>query len=198
MNAPETSTFVDDQREWHRIDDRLLLEYRLAGEPATSAEASFSQQETADAITTFITKSTQDLLAHDQLSEHELLLVPWLRKIDWVLELMLHKLSRLSGEGLAVPRMTDVTISGGGISFTAMRGFQVGDHLDLRLILPPFTPIQAVAEVTGVRPLHGHAHACRLAAQFIAISADDRERLIRHILHRQAERLRTRHSIERE
>ncbi|MES4786804.1 MAG: hypothetical protein C4294_14355, partial [Nitrospiraceae bacterium] len=112
-----------------------------------------SEQETAEAITTFLAQSTQDLLAHDQAGEGESLLVPWLRKIDWVLELMLHTLVRLSGEGLAMPQLTDVNISGEGISFNTARCFQEGDHLDLRLILPPFTPIQAVVEAIRVSPL---------------------------------------------
>ena len=123
------------------------------------------------------------------------MLVPWLKKIDWVMESILQRLVRISKEGIVLPQLTEVNISGGGISFTAPRQFTEGDLLDLRVILPPFTAIQARVVITRVAELEneqgrGHWYT---GTRFQQISQDDHECLIRHILHVQAERLRARH-----
>ena len=110
MPDPKQSFAVDDRREWLRIDDTLLLEYRVVGEPyvPTSGPDAAAAEET---ITTFISKPTNDLLAFAQLHEGEALLVPWLKKIDWVLEAVLHRLVRMSKETIQLPRLTEVNIS---------------------------------------------------------------------------------------
>ena len=72
MPDPKQSFAVDDRREWLRIDDTLLLEYRVVGEPyvPTSVPDAAAVEET---ITTFISKPTNDLLAFAQLHEGEAL-----------------------------------------------------------------------------------------------------------------------------
>jgi c-di-GMP-binding flagellar brake protein YcgR len=118
-------------------------------------------------------------------------LAPWLLKIDWTLELMLKTLRRLSKDGVSIPQLTDVNISAAGVRFHTGQPFAEGDRLALQLILPPFTPIRTIAQVTRVLP--GHSPDEReLATQFVEINEDDRERLIRHILQVEAERLRAR------
>ena len=53
MPDPKQSFAVDDRREWLRIDDTLLLEYRVVGEPyvPTSVPDAAAAEET---ITTFL------------------------------------------------------------------------------------------------------------------------------------------------
>jgi PilZ domain len=194
MPEPKKAAVIDDRREWLRIEDCLFLEYRLAGE--LSCPVSLPQDRAAEElITTFISKPTEDLLATHP-HEAESVLVPWLKKIDWVLESMLQRLVRMSKEGIALPQRLDVNISGGGISFTTPRRFQEQDELDLRVILPPFTPIQARVEVTRVTQAasDGSTAGWYTATRFIQITQDDHECLIRHILHVQAEQLRARHA----
>jgi hypothetical protein len=192
MPDPKQSFAVDDRREWLRIDDTLLLEYRVVGEPyvPTSGPDAAAAEET---ITTFISKPTNDLLAFAQLHEGEALLVPWLKKIDWVLEAVLHRLVRMSKETIQLPRLTEVNISGGGVSFSLPRRLQAGDQLDLHIILPPFSAIQARVDVMHATPVDGKGGAWWTGTCYTQISQDDHECLIRHILHVQAERLRARH-----
>jgi len=188
-----------------RIDDRLLMEYWPVGETAERS-ADQPRQEVDEAITDFITRPTTDLLAHgsareaDQADLVESRLGPWLMKVDWALELILKAVARMSPQGLALPRLLNVNISGGGICFEASRPFQEGDQLELRLILPPFVPVHTVAEVVRAEPAQQERPASSeaparytVAARFTSISAEDRERLIRHILRLQAERIRARH-----
>lgn len=197
MHEPKRAAAVDDRREWLRIDDCLFLDYQLVGE--MSCPVSIAGDRAAEElISTFITKPTEDLLASVHFGETESVLVPWLKKIDWVLESILQRLVRMSKEGIALPKRTDVNISGGGISFASSRRFQEQDQLDLRIILPPFTPIQARVEITRVIAMQGERHTgdWYTATRFLQLTQDDHECLIRHILHIQAERLRARHAMQ--
>jgi hypothetical protein len=197
MHEPKRAAVVDDRREWLRIDDCLFLEYQLVGEVSCPIVIP-ADRAAEELIATFISKPTEDLLAAAHLNAAESVTVPWLKKIDWVLEAILQRLVRISKEGIALPRLTAVNISGGGISFVSSRRFQEGDQLDLRLILPPFTPIQTRVMVTRVTPMEGEngkAGWCT-GTRYVQIDQDDHECLIRHILHIQAERLRARHATQ--
>jgi c-di-GMP-binding flagellar brake protein YcgR len=63
--------------------------------------------------------------------------------------------------------------------------------LTLKLILPPFTPVNTTAKVIRTSPLTG-APGYLIATQYIELSPDDQEHIIRHIIQTQAERLRAR------
>lgn len=196
MHQPQKAVLIDDRREWLRIDDRLFLEYRLVGDAGDPVIIP-ADRAAEELIATFITKPTEDLLAAARLDHGESIVVPWLKKIDWVLEAILHRLVQVSKAGIALPRLTSVNISGGGISFLSPRQFQEGDQLDLRLILPPFTPIQTKVAITRVIPMEESGKAAwSTGTRYIQINQEDHERLIRHILHIQAERLRARHATQ--
>jgi hypothetical protein len=182
----------DDRREWLRIDDRLLLEYRLAGEPPETPLPA-ELRATEESVTAAIAKPTTDLLARSGEALQDSLLVPWLKKIDWLLELTLKTLATTHPQGVAMARVTEVNLSGGGVSFMAQRNLEVGQDLVVKLILPPFTPIVTIARVIRVRPSR-RGDGFEIATQFTSISPDDQESLIRHILTTQAERLRARRS----
>jgi hypothetical protein len=197
MHEPKKAVVVDNRREWLRIDDCLFLEYQLVGEISCPVSIP-SGRAAEEMITTFIRKPTEDLLATAHFHDAKSMLVPWLKKIDWVLESILQRLVRVSKEGISLPKRTDVNISGGGISFAIPRRFQEKDQLDLRIILPPFTPIQARVEITRVTAMEGEQETSDwyTATRFMQITQDDHECLIRHILHIQAERLRARHAMQ--
>jgi hypothetical protein len=179
---------TDERREWIRIEDTLLLEYRLSAE---SVEASSREQPpvTPDVIAAAVGKPTVDLLARsgDALRESELL--PWVMKVDWLMEVALKTLAKAHPGCMEIARMTHVNISGGGVSFISPRPFAVGDRLVLKVILPPFTPIHTVAEVVRSTP-NPEGQGIWLATEFVDLKTDDQEHLIRYIIHTQAERLR--------
>jgi c-di-GMP-binding flagellar brake protein YcgR len=124
----------NDRRESFRINDHLLLEYWLEGEPCPSLPLKYP--------------------------------------------------------GLA---STDVNISGTGIAFYSSRSFQVGDQLEIRIILPPFVPIRLKAEVLRVQPGKEDLQGYFIAGRFISISYEDREHIIRHILKVQKKQLQERY-----
>jgi hypothetical protein len=193
MPSPSTNitkVSPDERREWIRIDDRVLLEYRLVTDQA-EGPAPGIPPASDDAITAAIAKPTSDLLfrSGEQLAQSPLL--PWIMKVDWLLEVMVKTLAKMHPEGIVIAQVADVTLSGGGIGFLSQRKFAVDDLLRLKIILPPFTPIHTTARVIrSTTAKDGIQYD--IATEYIELSPDDQEHLIRHIIQTQAERLRAR------
>ncbi|MCP9470676.1 MAG: PilZ domain-containing protein [Nitrospira sp.] len=184
----------EDRREWIRIEDKLLLEYRLEGEQ-DKTPASGRETVTDEMIAAAVEKPTTELLARSGDVLAQAALVPWIMKVDWLLEVILKTLAKSSPGCMELARVTDVNISGGGIGFVASQRFNAGDRLALRVILPPFTPIQVAAKVIRSSP-DPQGRGFVLAAEFIDLGADEQDSLIRYVLQTQAERLRTRRKDE--
>ena len=185
-----TKTLSDERREWIRIDDRVLLEYQLLAETVDVPTPGLPPA-THEAITAAIAKPTTDLLLRsgEQLAQSPLL--PWMMKVDWLLEVILKTLAKMHTEGIPMAQIADVTLSGGGIGFPSPLQFAAGDMLRLKIILSPFIPIHTTTRVIrSTRAKDGINFD--IATEFIQLSPDDQEHLIRHIIHTQAERLRGR------
>jgi len=184
-----TNSLSDERREWIRIDDRVILEYRLLTDSAE--EPSRSLPVSNEAIAAVIAKPTADLLLRngEQLAESPLL--PWIMKVDWLLEVIVQALAKMQPQGIAIAQVADVTLSGGGIGFLSPQKFAVDDLLKLKIVLPPFTPIHATARVIR-STLAKDGIQYDIATEFTELRPDDQEHLIRHIIQAQAERLRAR------
>lgn len=184
-----TKSSSDERREWIRIDDRVILEYRLLTDPAEGPTRGLPVSN--EAIAAVIAKPTSDLLLRsgEQLAESPLL--PWIMKVDWLLEVIVKALAKMQPEGIAIAQVADVTLSGGGIGFLSPQKFAVDDLLKLKIILPPFTPIHTTARVIR-SALAKDGIQFDIATEFTELSPDDQEHLIRHIIQAQAERLRAR------
>jgi len=185
-----TNSLSDERREWIRIEDRVLLEYRLLTDQADGPTPGIPPVSD-EAISAVIAKPTSDLLLRsgDQLAESPLL--PWIMKVDWLLEILVKQLAKMQPEGMTIAQVADVTLSGGGIGFISPRHFAVDDTLSLKVILPPFIPIHTTARVIrSIQAKDGINYD--IATEFIQLNPDDQEHLIRHIIQAQAERLRSR------
>jgi hypothetical protein len=189
-SSSRTKPLSDERREWVRIDDRVLLEYRLLTDPAEGPTPGIPPV-TDEAISAVIGKPTSDLLLRsgEQLAESPLL--PWIMKVDWLLEVIVKTLAKMHPEGIAIAQVADVTLSGGGIGFLSPRPFAVNDMLRLKMVLSPFTPIHTTARVIR-STLAKDGINYDIATEFIQLKEDDQEHLIRHIIQMQAERLRSR------
>ncbi|MGB3398101.1 MAG: PilZ domain-containing protein [Nitrospira sp.] len=183
----------DERREWLRIDDRLLLEYRRYDEPAEAMNAHLAPA-TEDTIATAVSKPTLDLLVRGGETFAGSPLLPWVSKIDWMLETILKALVKSHPGSVAIARLTDVDISAGGLGFDTPREFQADDLLMLKIILPPFSMIEATARIIRVTPAERDSTGYQVATQFVELGGDEQELIIRHILQVQAERLRARKS----
>lgn len=190
QSLKESSLAVDERREWIRVDDHLLMEYRLTSESADAPQPS-TPPLTDEMIAAAVGKPTADLLARsgDALATSPLL--PWIMKVDWLMEVLLRGMAHMQPDSIAIARLTEVNISGGGISFVSPRSFQPSDLLTLKLILPPFTPVNTTAKVIRTSPLTG-GPGYLIATQYVELAPDEQEHIIRHIIQTQAERLRAR------
>lgn len=184
-----TKSSSDERREWIRIDDRVILEYWLLTDPDEGPTRGLPVGN--EAIAAVIAKPTFDLLLRngEQLAESPLL--PWIMKVDWLLEVIVKALAKMQPDGIAIAQVADVTLSGGGIGFLSPQKFAVDDLLKLKIILPPFTPIHTTARVIR-SALAKDGMQYDIASEFTDLTPDDQEHLIRHIIQAQAERLRAR------
>jgi hypothetical protein len=146
---------------------------------------------TPELISSAVTKPTADLLARTGESLIDSAVLPWIMKVDYMLEVILNSLAISQPSSVTMARPTDVNLSGGGVGFASARDLAVGDQLAIKLILPPFRLIQALVKVTRSVP-QADGQGFAIATEFVELKADDQEHLIRHILHTQAERLRAR------
>jgi PilZ domain-containing protein len=178
----------DEHREWVRVDDHLLLEYRLVSDRADVPPPGLPPV-TQEMVAAAVGKPTADLLARSGEMLAGSPLLPWIMKVDWLLEVMLKAMAAQHPECMAIARMTEVNISGGGISFVSPRRFAAGDRLAMKVILPPFTPVQTIAQVIRSDANDG---GFLIATQFENLPEDDQDHIVRHVIQLQAERLRAR------
>lgn len=186
----DASLATDERREWIRVDDHLLMEYRLASESADAPQPD-TPPLTDDMIAAAVGKPTADLLARSGEALAASPLLPWIMKVDWLMEVLLRGMAHMQPDSISLARLTEVNISGGGISFVSPRPFKPADLLTLKLILPPFTPVHTTAKVIRTSPLSG-APGYLIATQYVDLTPDHHEHIIRHIIQTQAERLRAR------
>ncbi|MFN3681277.1 MAG: flagellar brake protein [Nitrospira sp.] len=187
------TTASEDRREWVRVVDDLLLEYRL--DNGADGKAVTTERTTDDMIAAAVEKPTAELFAQSGEDLAGTALMPWIMKVDWLLEVILKTLARVHPGCMELAKVTTVNISGGGIGFVAPQQFNIGDRLALRVILPPFTPIQVAARVIRSSP-DPQGRGFALAAEFVDLGADEQDRLIQYILQTQAEQLRSRRKGE--
>jgi len=190
-SAPSSSV-ADERREWIRIDDRVLMEYRVLTETGTAVPVE-AISATPEMISAVVTQPTADLLARTGESLIGSPVLPWIMKVDYVLEVILNSLAMTHPASVTMARPTDVNLSGGGMGFVSLREFTAGDQLAIKMILPPFRLIQALVKVIRSVP-QADGLEFAVATEFVDLKPDDQEYLIRHILHAQAERLRARRS----
>lgn len=179
----------DERREWIRIEDQLLLEYHPISE--SPQQASWMPSVTDEAIATAVGKPTADLVARSGEMLGQSVLLPWMMKIDYLMEVLLKSVAHTQPNSVAIAQLTPVNISGGGISFTSARPFDEQETLALKIILPPFTPIHTVAKVIRTIPL-SRERGYTIATEFVDLAPDSQEHIIRYIIQTQAERLRAR------
>jgi hypothetical protein len=188
-SVPSTSA-TDERREWIRIDDRVLMEYRMLAETGAAVPVD-ATNATPEMISAVVTQPTVDLFARAGESLIDSPVFPWIMKVDYLLEVILNSLAISHPASVTMARPMDVNLSGGGVGFVASREFTAGEQLAIKMILPPFRLIQTLTKVIRSVP-QADGHGFAIATEFIDLKADDQEHLIRHILHTQAERLRAR------
>ena len=90
----------------------------------------------------------------------------------------------LGSEDLSLQETQLVNISGSGISFLSDEPYDIGDSVEITFVLHPvFMMINTSAKVITCDALEASGY--RLAIEFINLSEDDRDLLIRHVVKKQ-------------
>lgn len=165
------------------MDDRVLLEYWLANEASPSSERfrRFSQ------IPLSISPEAGEGAKLDPL------VIQWMSKIEWTLDAILRTLEDQATARPNAARLMDVNVSGEGVRFLPDRPLATGDVVDLRMVLPPFVVVEARGEVLQMRSETGPESSQPVIVRFTDIAEENREKIIRYVVQRQAELQRRHH-----
>jgi hypothetical protein len=191
----------DERREFFRIKDRVVLEYRAITAAEMECVLLRIRDEVPDRFTTaasFAGSSRQmkHLLQNlsGQSPDLALCLQTLDKKINLLAQLLVAETMRVEGACLR-----EVSLSAGGMAFNAERELTPGELLETRLVLfPSMTGILAVARVVSCE-WRGEVNGgmpWRLAVEYEYIREPDRDLLIKHLLTLQAEMLRARREQE--
>ncbi|MEM7465754.1 MAG: PilZ domain-containing protein [Pseudomonadota bacterium] len=188
----------EDRRKYFRIQDSVMIRYRVISEVLEEsahrdAELNQIKIETARAALFGIETDFQELCGNLALEQ------PATADVLQMLNRKINLLERvISGQVLhASPSSFDnlqhetklVDLSGGGMSFTADHRVESDARLIIDLVLlPSHDPMRVFGKIVHCQPVLEDQY--RLGVEFTEISNQDRERLVRHTLQRQAEQIR--------
>ncbi|MGZ9151461.1 MAG: hypothetical protein ACXW4C_11455, partial [Nitrospira sp.] len=82
-SVPST-TATDERREWIRIDDQVLMEYRVVAETGAIGPVE-ATNATPEMISAVVTQPTVDLFARAGESLIDSPVLPWIMKVDYLL-----------------------------------------------------------------------------------------------------------------
>ncbi len=177
-----------ERREFFRIKDRLLVEFRQV-----DYEESIALQEglhrsglLTESLEQIKPRHTNAVFVRDDVYEYLELMD---RKLNTILDLLARR------DGLFHSKYVDVVVSGSGIKYASDIRLDEGAFLELRIGLP-FSPGQRIA-VLGrvVRTIRRHNEdkdEWETAISFVAINEKDRDVLVNYIFSKERETLRAR------
>ncbi|UAW96974.1 PilZ domain-containing protein [Halopseudomonas nanhaiensis] len=177
----------DDKRDFFRIQDTLVLDYRRV--PGPDVDAEFAEHSPLLGLLSDLHRldyESQHLLR--QIAERDRALANYLKVINKRIDLIGKAVSLQLGEESGNP--TKVTLSEGGMAFDSSEAIEPGTWLALRMVLQP-TPLglAVTACVIRCKPLSGSA-GWNIAVSFDGLDDQQRQLLARHILQKQAQDIR--------
>ncbi len=184
-----------DRRSHYRIKDEVVFQYRRI--PETSCER-LIERLSDDLPNAFSIKARFEALSQrmipvlKQIEASAPAVARYLCLFDQKLELLAESLMKNELGNTLDADPVEVDISAGGIAFGTDVPLEPGTLLELRLLLlPSLVGIQAYGRVVYCKP-DGGAASHRVGVRYECILEEDRDLIARHVLHRDAERLRQR------
>lgn len=183
-----------ERRENFRVNDEILLDYRRLSRPEVELRR---QQYTRDAPSAFalvpeMNELRQQTAILRRQAEQESAVIARLiehldRKLDRVIGvLMVHEL------GSRCPAPVAVDIGADGMGFGTTEVFEVGQALDMRVMMPATgLGLHTFAQVVRCGE-SGKRNGFNVGVQFQFLRSYDREVLVQHLLQRQSMLLRQR------
>jgi len=179
-----------ERREYFRVDDSVLLDYRLLGEGEPPDPGDREEPGRFTVMADFAAKSRHmHRLAH-RIRRQSADLARYLELLDD----KLNTLARLcvdQATGDMDRSARPVSLSAGGIRFRAGSALAAGALLELRMVLlPSRTGLMVRARVVHCQPADPEGEfPYQVGVEFEDLREVDRELLVRHLLGRQARHL---------
>ena len=186
----------DERREYFRIDDEVALDYRLIDSDEVDRLLEKIRSQLVDRFTaassfTATTRQMMNLIHKVQAQSPEL--ARCLQAIDQKLNMIAQLfVSEEIKENKQDTR--EVNLSAGGVAFRAQHEIPVGSLLELRMVLfPSLVGILTISRVIHCERLNdsNSQFPWQLAVEYEHLKETDRELLVRHIMARETEQLRS-------
>lgn len=185
-----------DRREFFRINDTVVVDYKVIAKDNVANVARHIAQATDDneGNEKAQLRAIQNAFSHlvEQINHHDREVARALRMLDEKINLVAQSVKRYHNP-VNPDDLTEANLSGGGIAFMVDEPVEIRGHVELHLqLLPTANTIHAMATVvscekilsaTPERPYH-------LRMAFTHMDEQDRNLLVKHTLNRQAEMLR--------
>lgn len=186
----------DERREYFRIDDEVALDYRLIDNAEVDRLLEKMRSQLVDRFTaassfTATTRQMMNVIHKVQVQSPEL--ARCLQAIDQKLNMIAQLfVSEEIKENKQDTR--EVNLSAGGVAFRAQHEIPVGSLLELRMVLfPSLVGILTISRVIHCERVNdgNPQFPWQLAVEYEHLKETDRELLVRHIMARETEQLRT-------
>lgn len=185
-----------DRREFFRINDTVVVDYKLVAKENVTAIARHIAQSTSDNDSSDKAqlRSMQNAFNHllDQINQQDREIARALRMLDEKINLVSQSIQRHNNP-VNPEDVTQANLSGGGIAFMVETPVEIRGYVELHLqLLPTANTIHALATVISCERLLGASpeKPYHLRMAFTHMDDQDRNLLVKHTLNRQAEMLR--------
>lgn len=184
----------DDKRDFFRIRDQVVLDYRSVAGPELDEDVVFQRAPLLDMLSDLhlLDYESQHLLR--QIGERDRTLAGYLKVINKRIDLLGKALAMQLDETVGDAVM--VTLSEGGMSFPTREPLELSGWLALRLVLLP-SRLSMTIPAQVVRCEEDEPGSWNIGVSFEALAEPQRQILARHILQRQAQEIRAQKTLER-
>jgi len=189
----------DERREYFRIDDEVALDYRLIGEGEAEQLREKIQSRLLDRFTaasSFTATSRQMTHVIHKVQNQSPELARCLQAIDQKLN-MIAQLFVSEEMDLHEQSTREVNLSAGGISFRSQQKIRIDSLLELRMVLfPSLVGILTVSRAVQCERVNDAnlKFPWQISVVYEHLRESDRELLVRHIMSKETQQLRSRRS----
>lgn len=168
--------FLLNRREFSRVDARIPIEVRVVSD------------EEKDRVGCRVYGFSY-LAEPEPLGDMENSVIgEWLKYINRKLDMIINMIAMKEEDVGSIP-FRDVNLGGGGLGFTSEERYQVGELLELKMVIPMIPPLILYVYGEVVRSeKKGDVHYT--AVKFVGMDEIVREEIIKYVFRKQREQLR--------
>lgn len=185
---------MDDRRRYFRIDDNVSLKYRVVQDTDIENEINRTEHQrknVAELKTAFNCIEAKIMSKMKHVEEVSPLIAEILGLYDVKLSLLQNMIIQEDDKEFAVSETHRVNLSASGMSFESNTPINEGANIKMEIVLlPSYDYIPAYAKVVDCKKkIDDNLYRFSVAVDFTGISEKDREKIVQHILSKQAKSL---------